>query len=243
MPESPPPETFPERLEAVRERIARAARKSSRRPEHIRLVAVTKTRGADTVREVLAAGLEDLGENKIQEARVKIPDVAAGRWHFIGHLQSNKVKLAVELFDEIDSVDSLDLARDLNRRAEEQAKHLTVLLQVNVAGESQKYGLAPAHVAEVAEQVNELSHLEVCGLMTMAPLVPQPELARPAFAGLRACRDHAEQATGLKLPELSMGMSNDFEIAIEEGATSIRLGTALFGPREKKKKPADPEAW
>ncbi|MEM1058255.1 MAG: YggS family pyridoxal phosphate-dependent enzyme [Verrucomicrobiota bacterium] len=236
------PPSFEERLETVRASIARAAAKSGRRSEDVRLVAVTKSRSAETVRAALAAGLEDFGENKVQEARGKIPEVGAGRWHLIGHLQSNKIKLAVELFDEIDSVDSIELAREINRRAEEQAKHLTVLLQVNVAGESQKYGLAPGEIAAAAEEVNALSHLELCGLMAIAPLVPQPELARPTFAGLRACRDATETATGLKLPELSMGMSNDFEVAIEEGATSIRLGTALFGPREKKQ-PAPEETW
>jgi len=214
-------ETFPERLALVRERMASAAAQSGRRFEDIRLVAVTKTRSVETVREAMAVGLVDLGENKIQEARVKIPEVGAGRWHWIGHLQSNKVKMAVELFEEIDAVDSLRLAEDLNRRAEEAAKHMTVLLQVNVAGESQKFGLAPAEVAEVAEQVNAMSHLELCGFMAMAPLVPQPELARPTFAGLRECRDRVEAQTGLKLPELSMGMSGDYEVAIEEGATSI----------------------
>ncbi len=236
------PETFPERLAVVRERVAEAAAKSGRPPQQVRLVAVTKTRSVETVREAMAAGLVDLGENKIQEARVKIPEVGAGRWHWIGHLQSNKVKFAVELFEEIDAVDSLRLAEELNRRAEEAAKHLSVLLQVNVAGESQKFGLAPAEVSDVAEQVNAMSHLELCGFMTMAPLVPQAELARPTFAGLRECRDQVEQKTGLKLPELSMGMSGDYEVAVEEGATSIRLGTALFGPREKKK-PIAPEAW
>lgn len=239
-PDSLPP--FSERLADVRARLAAAAASSGRRPEDVRLVAVTKTRSVETVREALSAGLVDLGENKIQEARAKIPEVGAGRWHWIGHLQTNKVKFAVELFDEIDAVDSLRLAEEINRRAEEAARHLAVLLQVNVAGESQKYGLAPGEVAAVAEQVNALSHLELCGLMTLAPLVPQPEQARPAFAGLRECRDRVETATGLKLPELSMGMSGDFEVAVEEGATSVRLGTALFGPREKKKRAA-PEAW
>jgi pyridoxal phosphate enzyme (YggS family) len=235
-------EDFPSRLERVRELIAAAAKTSGRAANEIELIAVTKTHLAETVREAIRAGLNDFGENKVQEARGKIEELGRGRWHLIGHLQTNKAKDAVRLFDTIDSLDRLDLAQELDRRAEAFGKTQDVLLQVNVAGESTKFGCAPEAARSLAEAINALPRLSLRGLMTIAPFAPEPEKSRPHFAALRELRDVLERETGLKLPVLSMGMSGDFPIAIEEGATSVRIGTALFGERLKLKqrRPEDP---
>jgi pyridoxal phosphate enzyme (YggS family) len=233
---------FPSRLAEIEELIARAAKRASREPSEIELVAVTKTHPADAVREALRAGLTHFGENKVQEARGKIEDVGRGVWHLIGHLQTNKAKDAVRLFDSIDSVDRPELATEINHRAEAVGKIQNVLLQVNVARESAKFGCTPENARELAETINALPRLCLNGLMTIAPYADDPEKSRPHFAALRELRDKIETGTGLKLPVLSMGMSGDFEIAIEEGGTSVRIGTALFGERLKgrQRRPEDP---
>lgn len=233
---------FSSRLERVREAISAAAHKCGRDPEEIELIAVSKTQPAAAISEALRAGLTHFGENKVQEARSKIDELGRGLWHLIGHLQSNKAKDAVRLFDFIDSVDRADLAEEISRRADTLGKTQNVLLQVNIAGESTKFGCAPEAASPLADEINALPHLSLHGLMAIAPYTPDAEKSRPHFAALRELRDRIEAATGLKLPVLSMGMSGDFAVAIEEGATSVRIGTALFGERLKLKqrRPEDP---
>lgn len=221
-------------LALVTARIAEAARASGRKPEQVRLVAVSKMHGPGAVKAALAAGQILFGENYVQEAQDKIAKVGPGpSWHFIGHLQSNKAKVAAELFDVIQSVDRLKLAKALDRHAGELGRKLGVLLQVNVGGEAQKSGCAPAEAAALAQEVARLEHLELSGLMTMPPFFDDPQRARPLFAQLRKL---AAQL-GRDLPQgamrhLSMGMSGDFEAAIAEGATLVRVGTAIFGARD-----------
>jgi len=230
------------RLAALQDIIATAARKSGRAPEAVDLMAVSKTQPADAVREALRAGLLHFGENKVQEAMGKIESVARGIWHLIGHLQKNKAKDAVQLFDFIDSVDRQELAEEIEHRADLLGKTQKVLLQVNVARESTKFGCAPEVARALAETINTLPHLALHGLMTIAPYSEEPEKSRPHFAALRELRDRLESDTGLHLPTLSMGMSGDFAVAVEEGATCVRIGTALFGARLKLKErhPEDP---
>ena len=221
-------------LEHILERITRACAKCRRSPDSVRLVAVSKTIAPEKAQEAIAAGVTILGENYMQEAREKID--ALGKkvsWHFIGHLQSNKAKYAVELFDLIHSVDSLHLAGSLSRAAQTQNKIIPVLIQVNISGEESKHGLNPQTAFQLTENVARLPNLTIQGFMTMPPLSENPEASRPYFAALRKLRDEV-QAKGLKelrLQELSMGMSSDFEVAIEEGATLVRIGTSLFGAR------------
>lgn len=223
-------------LEAAREKIASAAQRVNRSADQVQLIAVTKTQPLEVLAEALELGLRDLGESKVQEARLKVDRFGSKAcWHMIGHLQKNKVREAVHLFDRFDAVDTLELAEEINRRADDVGKIFPVLLQVNVSGESTKYGVKPIDAAGVAEAINALPRLELRGLMTMAPYAEEAEKSRPVFAALRECRDRIEQATGLQLPELSMGMSGDFEIAIEEGSTAVRLGTILFGERRAAK--------
>jgi pyridoxal phosphate enzyme (YggS family) len=219
-----------------------AAAQAGRDPAAIELVAVSKTQPAESIQQALRAGLFHFGENKVQEARGKIESIGRGVWHLIGHLQTNKVRDAVRLFDSIDSVDRLDLAEEIARRAEVIGKVQNVLLQVNIAGESAKFGCTPSSARALAEAINALPRLALRGLMTIAPYSPEPEKSRPHFAGLRKLRDSIESATGLHLPVLSMGMSGDYAVAIAEGSTSIRIGTALFGERLKLKqqRPEDP---
>jgi pyridoxal phosphate enzyme (YggS family) len=230
------------RLAKIQDEIAAAARKAGRDPAAIELVAVSKTQPASTIQEAMRAGIMIFGENKVQEARGKIEELGRGVWHLIGHLQSNKAKDAVRLFDSIDSVDRAELAEEIDRRAEAFGKTQKVLLQVNVAGESTKFGCAPDAARALADKINSSSRLSLHGLMTIAPYSLEPEKSRPHFAALRELRDRIEVETGLKLPVLSMGMSGDFAVAIEEGATSVRIGTALFGERLKLKqqRPEDP---
>ena len=233
---------FSTRLERVQEQIADAAKRAGRDPADIELIAVSKTQTVEIIREAMRAGLHTFGENKVQEAARKIAELERGAWHLIGHLQTNKAKLAVQLFDSIDSVDRLELAQELDQRAEPVGKIQNVLLQVNVAGESSKFGCTPETARELADAINGLPRLCLRGLMTIAPYTDEPEESRPHFAALRELRDMLERETGLKLPVLSMGMSGDFAIAIEEGSTSVRIGTALFGARLtlKQQRPADP---
>ena len=220
-------------LGRIRERIARAAERSGRRAEEITLVAVSKTVPADAVRAAYEAGLRDFGENRVQERDAKRPKLADLRatWHFIGHLQSNKARLATQIFDRVDSLDSLSLAQKLDSAARELGKRLPVLIEVHLGGESTKTGAAEGELAALAERVATLPNLELRGLMAVPPYSDDPEHARPYFRQLRGLRDDIEKRLGRQFPALSMGMSHDFEIAIEEGATEIRVGTALFGAR------------
>ncbi len=221
-------------LQKVKERIAQAALRAGRSPDDIQLVAVSKTMSAETVRRAIEAGVSILGENYLQEARKKIEEIGhAVRWDFIGHLQSNKAKYVVDLFDIIQSVDRLSLAQEINRLALKKGKTVKVLLQVNISGEEAKSGIDPAGAATLVRETLNLSNLSVQGLMTMPPFFDDPEEARPYFVALRELRDTLRKEHGeyIDLKELSMGMSADFEIAIEEGSTIVRVGTAIFGER------------
>ena len=220
----------------VRQRISAAALRSKRPVEDITLVAVSKTQPAEAVREAIAAGLSEFGENRIQEAELKIPDVGreAARWHLIGHLQSNKARRAVELFDMIHSLDSVDLARRLERVCGAvHRKELPVLIQVDLGHEATKTGVEENDLRNVVDAVRECDRLRLMGLMTLPPFFDDAEKTRPYFKRLRELRDELQtaEAFGERRGDLSMGMTHDFEIAIEEGATIIRVGTAIFGER------------
>ncbi|MEJ2670697.1 MAG: YggS family pyridoxal phosphate-dependent enzyme [Deltaproteobacteria bacterium] len=220
-------------LEEVKRRIAAAAHKAGRDPATVRLVAVSKTVDQERVKEAIAAGQDLFGENYLQEARDKI--TALGRqvgWHLVGHLQSNKAKPAVELFDLIHAVDRLKLARALDAAAARLGQVQELLIQINQAGEATKSGVAPEAAGDLLKEVAQLPNLRVLGLMTMPPWL-EPEAVRPYFKALRELRDRLQDICGLPLPELSMGMSGDFEVAVEEGATLVRVGTAIFGSRVK----------
>jgi pyridoxal phosphate enzyme (YggS family) len=226
-----------ETLPPVQARIAAALQRAGRAPGAVTVIAVTKTHPPEAVLAAVAAGLTQIGENKVQEARAKQAETGQrGEWHLIGHLQSNKVKYVPALFDWVHSLDSLEIAAALDERAREEGKKLKVLLQVNPSGEITKFGVPPEKAAALAEAVNALPSLELRGLMMLAPYYEEVERTRPHFAALRETRDRLEKETGLVLPELSMGMSSDFEIAIEEGSTFLRLGTILFGQRPKASK-------
>jgi PLP dependent protein len=224
------------RLQAVRERIATACARSGRDPAGVRLIAVSKTQPASAVREAFAAGQRDFGENRVQEAETKAGELgdlrAAGlRWHLIGHLQANKAKKAASLFDAVHSVDGDALAARLARAAEDEGRVLPVLVQVDLAGEETKFGLAEEHLLSTLEALRGRAALRVEGLMVLPPYADDPEAARPYFRQLRDLRDRASAFGLLAAGELSMGMSHDFEVAIEEGASMVRVGTALFGAR------------
>jgi len=223
-------------LEAVRRRIEAACARSGREPSAVTLVAVTKTQPPEVVSEASKAGLSLFGENKVQEAKAKIP-LCAGRlrWQMIGHLQTNKCREAVELFEMIQSVDSLRLADEINKRAEQAAKRMPILLEVNTVGESSKFGYRPEQLLAELSRVNALPRLEIHGLMTVPPWTADPEKVRPVFRQLRELKERCEQILGAPLAHLSMGMTGDFEVAIEEGATMVRIGTALFGARPQAK--------
>jgi pyridoxal phosphate enzyme (YggS family) len=225
-----------ENLAAVRARIAAAAGRAHRRADDIELVAVSKTHPPDAVTEAVAAGQFVFGESRVQEARAKIPLLPGrARWHFIGHLQSNKLRHALGLgFDLLHGVDSLEIARDLDRLTGEAGAFPKVLLEVNVAGESSKFGFSPAKLRAQLEELLSLGRLQIEGLMTIAPFAPEAESSRPHFVALRELRDQLQTEFRLPLPRLSMGMSGDYEVAIEEGATLIRVGTAIFGTRRGK---------
>ena len=219
-------------LEQVRSKIVEAAQKCGRSPDEIQLVAVSKTHDAEKVRAAFDAGQEIFGESRVQEARAKIPLLpSAVRWHFIGRLQKNKVRHALPLFELFHGVDSLALAENINRIAEEEGLHPRVLLEVNVAGEGSKIGFTPDALRAQFEQINSLSRIAVAGVMAIPPLAEEAEASRKYFVALHELRDQLESEFDLKLPHLSMGMSNDFAVAIEEGATLVRIGTAIFGPR------------
>lgn len=221
-----------ERLERVRGRILAACERCGRDPAGVELMGVSKNHPASAVEELVSLGLTLFGENRIQEAKAKIPAAPGrARWHFIGHLQSNKARDAVALFEMVQGVDSLAIAEELQKQAAKQSRRLGILLEVNVAGESSKFGWNPDQVVEAIPAVNGLDRLELHGLMTIAPYSPDPGRARPYFRRLRELRDRCEQVLGAPLPVLSMGMSGDLEVAIEEGSTLVRVGTDLFGPR------------
>jgi hypothetical protein len=219
-------EALPERLAQVRAEVARLA------PQQVTIVAVTKGFGPDAIRAATDAGVADIGENRVQEAVQKqdaLGELPGVRWHLIGHLQRNKARVVAGRFDLLHSLDSLELARELDRRSTTPQR---VLLQVNVAGEAQKSGCEPEEAPTLARQVAELEHLRLEGLMTLAPLTDDEDVQRRTFRGLRVLRDSIKEEEGIWLPTLSMGMSGDYASAVLEGATVIRLGTVLFGPRQ-----------
>jgi pyridoxal phosphate enzyme (YggS family) len=225
-------EQIAENLERVRTQIANAASKRGRSADDIELVAISKTHEAEKVRAAFDAGQQLFGESRVQEARAKIPLLpSTARWHFVGRLQKNKIRHALPLFELFHSVDSLDLARDMNRIAEEEGLHPRVLLEVNVAGEGSKIGFAPDALRAELEALLALPRLTIEGLMTIPPLAPEAEASRPHFVALRELRDQFAGQFNVNLPQLSMGMSGDFLVAIEEGATLVRVGTAIFGKR------------
>jgi len=225
--------SFAENLETIRQRICAACERSGRDENSLLLLAVSKTHPAETICEAVNSGQLHFGESKIQEAKAKIPQSPGkARWHFIGHLQSNKVRDAVELFEMIQSVDSLNLAREISKRCEQSAKTMPILLEINVAGESSKFGYAPEKLLAELKEINALPKIEIHGLMTIPPFATDGEKARPFFRRLRDLKIRCEEILGAPLPHLSMGMSGDFEVAIEEGATIVRIGTALFGKRQ-----------
>ena len=216
----------------VRERIEKAAQRAGRDPKGIKLVAVSKTVEAARVRQAIEAGVSILGENYVQEAQEKIEEIGQTvSWHFIGHLQSNKAKYAVRLFDVIHSLDSLPLAEELDKRAGQVNRLLKVMIEVNISGEATKFGTDEERVLNLSRKILGLSHLSLEGLMTMPPYFDSPEMSRPYYIRLRELKEKMVRE-GTPMKELSMGMSNDFEIAIEEGATYVRIGTAIFGARK-----------
>ena len=223
-------------LEMVQARIAAAIAKSARAADGVDLIAVSKKQDAEKVRAAFDAGQAIFGESRVQEARAKIPLLpSAVRWHFIGHLQKNKIRHALPLFELFHSVDSLGLANDIERIAAEEGVRPRVLLEVNVAGEGSKIGFPPDAVRAAMEPLLQLRRLEIDGLMAIPPLAPEAEDSRRYFVLLRELRDSLEQEFGIALPQLSMGMSNDYDVAIEEGATLVRVGTAIFGARPATK--------
>jgi pyridoxal phosphate enzyme (YggS family) len=227
-------------LNNVRQRISAACARAGRLTESVTLVTVSKGHPAEVVRAAADLGLNVFGENRVQEARAKI-GLCPGRlrWHLIGHLQSNKCRDAVHFFEMIQSVDSLALAREINKWAEKSAKTMPALIEVNVAGESSKFGYAPERVLAELKELNALPKVEWHGLMTVAPFTQDAEKVRPVFRRLRELKEQCEEVLGAPLPHLSMGMSGDFEVAVEEGATMIRLGSAVLGPRAASKPAAD----
>jgi len=233
-----------ERLRVVRERVEAAASRAARDPGEVVILGVGKRKPAESIADAVRAGLDHVAENFAQEARDKIPQVEAmlretgtapPRWHFVGQLQSNKARYVARLFDCVETVDRIELARELDHRAAIAERHLDVLIQVNLSGEAQKGGVAPDRVAPLLEECRSCQRLRVTGLMTIPAAAADPEASRPVFAALRELRSElCERPGGDALRELSMGMSADFEVAVEEGATIVRVGTAIFGPRETK---------
>jgi pyridoxal phosphate enzyme (YggS family) len=226
-----------ENLEHVRERIAHAAAKASRSADNVELVAIAKTHPAEKVREAFEAGHALFGESRVQEARAKIPELPSNlRWHFVGHLQKNKIRHALPLFELFHGVDSLALAQEMNRIAADEGMHPRVLLEVNVAEEGSKFGFKPEAIRAELEPLLALPRLSIEGLMCIPPLADEAEASRKFFVQLRELRDSLEKEFDVKLPHLSMGMTQDFWIAVEEGATLVRVGTAIFGARPKRQK-------
>jgi pyridoxal phosphate enzyme (YggS family) len=221
-------------LATLRQRMADACARAGRDPASVTLLPVSKGQPPAVVESAAALGLSLFGENKVQEAKAKMAACSTRlRWHMIGHLQSNKCRDAAELFAMVESVDSLRLAQELDKRAEQAGRTLPVLLEVNVVGEASKFGYGPDALVSELPRLNALPRLEIHGLMIVPPWSPEPESVRPVFRRLRELKIRCEDVLGAPLPHLSMGMSGDFEVAIEEGATEIRIGTALFGPRPR----------
>jgi PLP dependent protein len=224
-----------ERLESIHETIAAATARSGRSAEDVQLVAASKSHPPESIREALDAGHVLFGESRVQEARAKIPLLPGrARWHFIGHLQKNKVRHALPLFELFHGIDSLEIARDVNRIADEAGTFPHVLLEVNVAGEGSKFGFRPERLREQIEELIALDRIVIDGLMCIPPPAPKAEDARRYFVTLRELRDQLQAEARVPLPQLSMGMSGDFAVAIEEGATLVRVGTAIFGQRSGK---------
>jgi pyridoxal phosphate enzyme (YggS family) len=223
-----------ENLKGIQQRIAAACTKSDRNPNEIKLVAVSKNKPVEMILAAIEAGITCFGENRVQEAQAKIPQIKASvEWHLVGNLQTNKVKRAIELFTMIQSVDSLHLAEEVERRCEQKNISIPVLVEVNTSGEPTKHGVQPEKLANLLREMLNLPHLQLHGLMTIGPglAVENPEASRVCFQLLSRLREVMRQQFGIALPHLSMGMSADFEVGIEEGATMVRIGTALFGPR------------
>jgi pyridoxal phosphate enzyme (YggS family) len=228
----------------IMKRISHAAMRAGRNPEEVKLIAVTKTVGIENIKEAIDAGLRTFGENRVQEAKTKIEELsrlsAVGyslptiSWHLVGHLQKNKAKYAVQLFELIHSVDSIGLAEEINKQAEKIGKIQRILIQVKLSEENTKHGIKEEDLILLLETIKKLNNLKLEGLMTIPPYFKDPEKTRPYFKKLREIRDKINESLILDSPvhELSMGMSNDFEVAIEEGATMVRIGTAIFGERE-----------
>jgi PLP dependent protein len=224
-----------ENLETVRADIAESERRSGRLAGSVELIAVSKTHPPETVRQAVDAGQLLFGENRVQEAKAKIPDLPAKlRWHLIGHLQTNKIRQALPLFEVIHGVDSVELLHEIQRIAGDLGLYPRVLLEVNVAGESSKYGFSPQTLLAEVEQISRADRVQIEGLMTIPPLAPNPEDSRRYFVQLRQLRDRLETEFRFPLPHLSMGMSGDYRVAVEEGATYVRVGTAIFGERRAK---------
>jgi len=221
-------------IASVQQRIAAACERAGRDPNSVALLAVSKNHPPEMVNEAARLGLALFGENKVQEAKAKIP-LCPGRlrWHMLGHLQTNKCRDAVELFEMIQSVDSIHLAEEINKRAEQASKTMPILLEVNAGGEASKFGYRPEQLLADLPRINQFGRLEIHGLMTVPPWGPNPEKVRPIFRQLRELKTKCEEILGAPLQHLSMGMTGDFEVAIEEGATIVRIGTALFGERKK----------
>lgn len=220
-----------ENLIAVQDRIAAACGRAGRDPADVRLVAVSKTFGPEAVDEAIRAGATLLGENRVQEAAGKIPVCSSAEWHLIGHLQTNKVRHALPLFTMLHSIDTMKLLETIAKEADASGYRPELLLEVNVAGEASKFGFRPEDVGPALRAAQELGAPPVTGLMTVPPFRPDAEAVRPYFRALRELRDRLQDECGVGLPNLSMGMSHDFEVAIEEGATLVRVGTAIFGHR------------
>ncbi len=235
-----PTSSLPANLDRVREQIARAAERAGRRADEITLVAVSKTFPVTAIRAAYEAGLRHFGENRVQEFESKQPALAGldAVWHMIGHLQSNKARRAAHLFSRVDSMDDLSLAQKLNAAAE--GKRIPILIEVRLGDEAAKSGVAESDLPSFADAIAPLAHLDLLGLMTIPPYFDDPARVRPFFAKLRVLRDDLSRRLARPLPVLSMGMSHDFEIAIEEGSTEVRIGTALFGARHTTPETSEP---
>lgn len=226
-----------ENISSVFKRLSHAAMRAGRSPEDIKLIAVTKTVPVESIKDAINAGLRIFGENRVQEARDKISSLkimtsdSKLEWHLVGHLQKNKAKYAVDLFDYIQSVDSIELAEIINKEAEKTGKIQKIMLQVKLADEPSKHGILKNNFLEILHKISDMKCLNIQGLMTIPPFFNNPEMSRPYFKELRELKDKANNM-GFSLPELSMGMTNDFEVAVEEGATMVRIGTAIFGERD-----------
>ena len=225
-------ETIKNNLEIINEKIKKAALKANRNPQEIKLVAVTKTATIEQIKEAISAGVKIIGENKVQEAKEKYQILSADiEWHLVGHLQTNKVKYAIEIFDLIHSVDSIKLAKEIDRRSQQFGMITNVLVEVNISGEETKYGIKPEEVEPFIKEISEFSRIKIRGLMTIAPIAEDKEEVRPYFRKLRELSKEikSKNIKNVKMDYLSMGMTEDFEVAIEEGANMIRVGRGIFG--------------